>query len=268
MQAARLQVEALLRARRLDRTVADLEAPSDPARMVPTGLGWLDARLGGGWPCGETSEVTGPASSGRTSVLLATLAAATARGELAALVDATDTFDVVTAAAVGVALERVLWVRGDPAGVPRAAVLVDRAIKAFGLVLEAGGFGVVALDVADIAPVDLARLPFTTWRRLQRLVEGRDTVSLVIAPAPLARSARGLTLELTASAGATLRWEGASRRSRRLVGLTLTPAIRAARRINDMQPALDASRPAQGRLNGIERSEGCRDRAEGAVASK
>jgi hypothetical protein len=237
MLAARLQVEALLRARRLDRTVADLDAPPDPARTAPTGLGWLDARLGGGWPCGETSEVSGPASSGRTSVLVATLAAATARGELVALVDATDTFDVVTAAASGVVLDRVLWVRGDPAAVAaappggRGAGLVDRAVKAFGLVLEAGGFGVVALDVADVAPAELARLPFTTWRRLQRLVEGRDTVSLVLAPAPLARSARGVTLELTASAASTPRWEGTSRRARRLAGLRLAPAIRAARRI-------------------------------------
>lgn len=225
MQAARLQVEALLRARRLDRTVADLGAPPDPGRVASTGLGWLDARLGGGWPCGETSEVAGAVSSGRTSVLMATLAAATARGELAALVDTTDTFDVVTAAAAGVALDRVLWVRGGPAG------LVDRAIKAFGLVLEAGGFGVVALDVADIAPAELARLPFTTWRRLQRLVEGRDTAALVVAAAPLARSARGLTLELAASAASTPVWDGTTRRARRLVGLSLTPAIRAAWRM-------------------------------------
>src|SRR5215468_684061 len=126
MQAARLQVEALLRARRLDRTVADLEAPPDPTRTASTGLGWLDDRLGGGWPCGETSEVAGPVSSGRTGVLMATMAAATARGELVALVDAADTFDLVTAAAAGVRLDRVLWVRGDPADPPR---VVDRAIK-------------------------------------------------------------------------------------------------------------------------------------------
>ena len=167
---------------------------------------------------------------------MATLAAATARGDLAAMVDATDTFDVVTAAAAGVVLDRVLWVRGDPTPASigkgaRGAGLVDRAIKAFGLVLEAGGFGVVALDVADVAPADLARLPFTTWRRLQRIVEGRDTAALVLAAAPLARSARGFTLELAASAASTPVWDGASRRSRRLIGLSLTPAIRAARRL-------------------------------------
>jgi hypothetical protein len=114
--------------------------------------------------------------------------------------------------------------------VPRPHVLLERAVKAFGLVLEAGGFGVVALDLADVAPADLARLPFTTWRRLQRFVEGRDTVALVLAPAPVARSARGVTLELTASASTAV-WAGESRRARRLTGLALTPHVRTARRL-------------------------------------
>ena len=127
-------------------------------------------------------------------------------------------------------LDHLLWARGDPAGAPRPHVLLERAIKAFGLVLEAGGFGVVALDLADVAPADLARLPFTTWRRLQRFVEGRDTVALVLTPAPVARSARGVTLELTASASTAV-WAGESRRARRLTGLALTPHVRTARRL-------------------------------------
>jgi hypothetical protein len=231
MQAARLHVEALLRARRLDRTVTDAGLAPEPTRTTSTGLPWLDARLAGGWPCGETSEIVGPVSSGRTGVLMAALAAVTRRGELAALVDAADTFDVVSASAAGVVLDRLLWARGDPAGAS-ATVLVERAVKAFGLVLEAGGFGAVALDVGDIAAADLARLPFTTWRRLQRFVEGRDTVALVLAPVPLARSARGITLELTASAAPTPVWQGDSHRARRLTGLAIAPAIRAAKRLS------------------------------------
>lgn len=230
MQAARLHVEALLRARRLDRTVTDAGVAPEPLRTASTGLPWLDIRLAGGWPCGETSEIAGPVSAGRTSILTAALAAATRRGDLAALVDAADTFDAGTAAAAGVVLDRVLWARGDPSA-PRH-VLVDRAIKAFGLVLEAGGFGVVALDVGDLAAADLARLPFTTWRRLQRLVEGRDTVALVLAPAPLARSARGVTLALAASAASTPVWHGDGHRARRLTGLAIAPAIRAAKRLS------------------------------------
>jgi recombination protein RecA len=230
MHAARLHVEALLRAKRLDRTVTDARAPVDPARAAPSGLGWLDARLGGGWPSGETSEVVGPASSGRTSVLTAALAAATGRGELAALVDASDRFDAVAAHAAGVGLDHLLWVRGEPRPQDVVNRLVDRAIKAFGLVLEAGGFGLVALDVADVPPADLARLPFTTWRRLQRLIEGRDTVALVIAPVALARSARGVTLALTTSPSTPV-WAGQGHRARRLTGLTLAAEVRAAQRL-------------------------------------
>jgi hypothetical protein len=228
MQAARLRVEALLRERRLDRTVTDTLAAPEPQRTASTGVPWLDVHLGGGWPCGETSELVGPVSSGRTGLLLASLAAATARGDLAALIDAADTFDAASAVAAGVALDRLLWTRGDPT-VP-APQLIERAVKAFGLVLEAGGFGLVALDVGDLAAADLGRLPFTTWRRLQRFVEGRETVALVLAPEPMARSARGVTVGLRSST-ATVVWDGRSRRARRLTGIRLTPVVQAARRL-------------------------------------
>ena len=228
VQPARLHIEALLRARQLDRTVTDATSAPDPIRTRPTGLPWLDARLAGGWPCGETSELVGPASSGRSSLLTASLAAATARGDLAALIDTHDTFDPGPAEAAGLSLDHLLWARGDPEAVPRPRTLIDRAIKAFGLVLEAGGFGVVALDLGDAAPADLGRLPFTTWRRLQRFVEGRDTIALVLAPVPVARSARGVTLELASS---TATWAGESRRARRLIGLSVAAQVRTARRM-------------------------------------
>jgi hypothetical protein len=230
MQAARLHIEALLRARRLDRLITDAGTAPEAVRVVSTGLPWLDPRLAGGWPCGETSEIVGPVSSGRATLLTASLAAATARGDVAALVDTHDTFDAASAQEAGLALDRLLWARGDPAGVPRPQVLLERAVKAFGLVLEAGGFAVVALDLGEAAPADLARLPFTTWRRLQRFVEGRDTVALVLAPVPVARSARGVTLELSTSPATTV-WVGESRRSRRLTGLALEPQVRTARRL-------------------------------------
>jgi hypothetical protein len=74
--------------------------------------------LGGGFPRGGLSEIAGPPSSGRTSLALALLAAATARGEVAALVDAADAFDPPSAEAAGVALARLLWVR--PPGLTEA----------------------------------------------------------------------------------------------------------------------------------------------------
>src|SRR5271157_1248460 len=78
--------------------------------MVSTGLGTLDA-LTGGLPRGALSEITGPASSGRTGVMLAALAGATRREEACALVDASDNFDPASAVAAGVNLDRLLWVR-------------------------------------------------------------------------------------------------------------------------------------------------------------
>ena len=68
--------------------------------------------LGGGWRRGEVSEVVGVRSSGRTSVLVATLAAATSRGEVVALVDAFDRFDPGRPRPPVLDLDRVLWVRG------------------------------------------------------------------------------------------------------------------------------------------------------------
>jgi hypothetical protein len=77
---------------------------------VSTGVAALDA-LTGGLPRGALSEITGPASSGRTGVMLAALAETTRRQEVCALVDASDSFDPASAAAAGVDLERLLWVR-------------------------------------------------------------------------------------------------------------------------------------------------------------
>src|SRR5262245_30395705 len=104
MALARADLESLLRARQLDRTLTPAvpDAPdsahnpnrADDSVVVPTGIAPLDARLGGGFPRGQLSEIVGPRSAGRTSLVLQMLAAATARGELVALVDALDMFDI------------------------------------------------------------------------------------------------------------------------------------------------------------------------------
>src|SRR5438093_11137932 len=115
---ARADLESLLRTRHLDRTLTTTPPPLDPAGsrdeavVAPTGVTELDAFLGGGLPRGHISELAGPRSSGRTSLMLRMLASATARGELVALVDALDMLDVESAAAAGIDLERLLWGRG------------------------------------------------------------------------------------------------------------------------------------------------------------
>jgi recombination protein RecA len=204
MALARADLESLLRARQLDRTLTTALAPIDPRdtfALAPSGIPGLDAGLGGGFPRGQLSELVGPRSSGRTSLLLHLLAAATARGELTVLVDALDMLDVESASAAGVDLEQLLWIRGHVVSNPGLCRdlnqrALEQAIRALTLVLQAGNFGLVVFDVTE-APVDaLRRLPFTTWLRLQRLVEGRQTACVLVGGEAMARSSAGLTLRL------------------------------------------------------------------------
>ena len=245
-------VEAALRYRKLDRTLTSalpLLERIDASAQMATGIERLDACLRGGLPRGQLCELTGPRSSGRTALLLQLIGAATARGEIAALVDTCDRLDVESALAAGVDLDRLLWIRGvaaQPAGpsVPAHTLadrLVERALKALNLVLQAGGFGVVAIDVADIPIVTLKRLPLTTWMRVQRTLEGSETTCVLVTPEPLARSAGGLTLSL----GGRVGWTGVAERSRRLERLDITARVISPRRRVDGEVAINAqcSRP-------------------------
>src|SRR6266852_3629828 len=65
--------------------------------MVSSGIAALDA-LAGGLPRGCLTEICGPASSGRTTLLLAVMREVTEPGECCALIDASNTFDPFSAA--------------------------------------------------------------------------------------------------------------------------------------------------------------------------
>ena len=165
------------------------------AAVLP--LGWhryqpvIDVLSAAGrdFPRGRISEITGARSSGRTSVLHALLAASTGRGEFAALVDTKDAFDACSAAAVGVELSKLIWVRcGGNA---------EHALRAADLLIHAGGFGVVALDLAEVVPAALNRIPATAWFRFRRAVESTPTILTVVADYPLAKSCSSLTIKMT-----------------------------------------------------------------------
>ena len=216
----RAALESLLRARKLDVTLTTDPgwAAVPPDRLAPVGCAALDRELGGGLRRGHLSEIVGPMSSGRSTVMMRALAAATARGEAAAVVDTCDTFDPISAAASGVGLARVLWVRdtGDPL----------RALKAFSLILQAGGFGLVVFDLADVPSAALRRFPYTTWMRVARTIDGGDTVALLVGSDRLARSPGGVTMALPANAA---RWIGTRHRARLFAGLTPMPRVVSAR---------------------------------------
>jgi len=219
----RAALESLLRARKLDVTLTVPGEGPPPERLAPTGDAALDAALGGGLRRGQLSEIAGPPSSGRSSLAVTALAAAADRGEAVALVDAGDTFDPASAAARGLTLARLLWVRPSA---PPAAGDATCALKAFSLILQAGGFGLVVLDLADVPAPALRRLPWTTWMRIARIVEGRETAALLVGGERIARSAGGVTIAFESS---TARWRGAADRARLFAGLHPVSRIVRAR---------------------------------------
>jgi recombination protein RecA len=265
-----------------------LEARPAP-EMVSSGIAAIDA-LAGGLPRGCLTEIFGPASSGRTTLLLAALAVATRRGEFCAIVDASDALDPNSVAAAGVDLDRLLWVRcgessqleknstqrhpsttfragGDteknklrdhsersrfsagakdpkitasksgtrcpisralftrevgivspgasslaasappssrssrPGGeLPTEKNYIERRfeqlLRATDLLLESGGFGLIALDLCDLPVQTARRIPMTTWFRFRRAVEHTPTVLLAIERQSIAGSCSSLLVKL------------------------------------------------------------------------
>jgi recombination protein RecA len=192
--------------------------------MVSSGIAAMDA-LTGGLPRGCLTEICGPASSGRTTLLLSAVAAATRRGEFCALVDASDTLDPQSAAAAGIELERFLWVRcgehSDHAGhchaehgrIERGYVgpgyvgpgyvghghaeqNLEQLLRVVDLLLESGGFGLIVLDLGDLPPQTARRIPLITWFRFRRAVEHTPTVLLAIERQSIAGSCSSLLLKL------------------------------------------------------------------------
>jgi recombination protein RecA len=270
-------------ARILQSAIKNQQSKTPPARVTPasqldirpapemvtSGIPAIDA-LTGGLPRGCLTEICGPASSGRTTVLLAALAAATRRGEFCAVVDASDALDPHSAAAAGVELDRLLWVRcgenppklhtrqndclisgasftgkagestgkigtreacpelAEQEGVSSQAAFnfdrtgskenrlqgnvvkkmelengahqsehrLEQVLRATDLLLESGGFGLIALDLGDLPPQAARRIPLTTWFRFRRAVEPTPTILLAIEPHPIAGSCSSLLLQL------------------------------------------------------------------------
>jgi hypothetical protein len=209
--------------------------------MASSGIATLDA-LTGGLPRGCLTEICGPASSGRTSIMLAALAATTRHGEFCALVDASDALDPHSAAAAGIDLDRFLWVRcgedlprshkstktthvspAKAAGALARGTLPSRAtsyesehrleqlLRATDLLLESGGFGLIVLDLADLPPQSARRIPLTTWFRFRRAVEHKPTILLTIEQQPIAGSCSSLVLQLGAPERRKSAAHGASR---------------------------------------------------------
>src|SRR5574341_2243632 len=192
--ALKAALEDLLRARRLQADGPPLRGEDRRWTPLATGIAPLDALLGGGFPRGQVSEVYGPASSGRTVLVLSLAACATRRGALAAWLDPADRLDPASASAAGVDLARLLWLRGEA----RVGRGLPEAVSALGTLLGSGLFDVLVLDLAGSPSADLRRLPGATWIRLQRMIETSPAGLLLIAESHVAHGPGGVSLALDA----------------------------------------------------------------------
>jgi hypothetical protein len=173
-----------------------LASPEIPPKFAALCVPALPLR--NGLPRGGITEIAGLRSSGRTAAVLHILAQATARGEICAVVDTCDAFHPASAAAAGVKLSRIVWVRcrGN----------VQHALRAADLLVHAGGFGVITLDLCEVTPRALNQIPFSYWYRFRQAIEHTSTALLICTSAPQAKaSIRQIELELQAP-----RWDGAA----------------------------------------------------------
>jgi recombination protein RecA len=194
------------------RPASRLEVRPSP-ETLSTGVAEVDA-LTGGLPRGCLTEICGAVSSGKTSLLLATLAAATRRGENCVLIDASDSFDPASGAAAGTDFSKLLWIRCG--GVPASSEIktfyhrahrgtqriqggernLEQVLKTTDLILQSGGFGLVVLDLAGIPEQFSRRIPLASWFRFQRVIEPAKTALLVVSESPRTQSCAGLVIEL------------------------------------------------------------------------
>jgi hypothetical protein len=182
--------------------------------LIATGIGQLDA-LTGGLPRGCLTEIHGSPSCGRSSVLLSIIAAASQRREACALVDVSDALDPYSAAAAEVDLQQLLWIRCNTAVSQKRCLRRDpdtdksasksdlarmaQALKVIDLLVQSGGFGLIAIDLGSLPHSTSRRIPLASWFRFRRAVENTPTVLLIISQAPCARTCASLLLKLEKS---------------------------------------------------------------------
>jgi hypothetical protein len=178
-----------LRSQLLARFDVPFEARKKPENeRIPTGIPAIDKLIEGGIPRGTLTEICGKESTGRTSLVFALLGQATQRGECCAWIDTGGAFDPISAVEAGVDLDRVLWVNcGGNA---------QHALKSTDLLIQAGGFGLVVVDMADTADTVARRIPLASWFRLRHAAERTGTALVAVERQINARSCSTLQIEM------------------------------------------------------------------------
>ncbi|HLK51242.1 MAG TPA: hypothetical protein VKT49_24030 [Bryobacteraceae bacterium] len=114
--------------------------PAPARQSLPTGFAALDTALGsGGFPRGAITEIFGPASCGKTALVLQAIAHGQRSGATAAWIDAEHVFDASFAARLGVDVGRM------PVTSPESA---EEALEMARKFASSGAVDLVAIDSA------------------------------------------------------------------------------------------------------------------------
>ena len=216
---------AFARQIRTARELADERRRAPEESRIATASQGFDRLLTGGLERGAMVELIGRRSSGRFSLVLTALAAATGAGEAAALIDLGDALDPQGAAAAGVELERLLWVR------PRRLKEVLASAEA----ILASGMPLVVLDLG-MPPVPGGRGVEASWLRLARSARARRAALLISSPYRVSGPAASAVLEVRRPRAA---WSGRGASPRLLSGVASELELvkcRPARRQGAVEP--------------------------------
>jgi hypothetical protein len=175
---------------------------------MATGILQVDELTEGGLPVGALTEICGMQSSGRTTLALSFLAQLTQGGRVCAWIDVSDGLQPESAAAAGVDLTRLLWVRCGVAasaivqpagsGLARPWPRIEQGLRVADLLLQAGGFSAIVLDMADVAEEHASRVPLATWFRYRAAAERTQASFLLLTQRPCAKSSAEVVLRLRA----------------------------------------------------------------------
>src|ERR1700733_8550235 len=193
--AVRLQIETKLATR--GPAGLSLKIKQAP-KLFPTGISEVDAILGGGVPRGSITEVAGAASTGKTSFGLSAIASITPSGAACAWVDVSDALSPESAAAANIVMKRLLWLRISAERKQKVTdkpwSRLEQALKATDLLLQAGGFAAIVLDMSDVLPQHTMRIPLATWYRFRLAAEQVRTALIFLSQSPCASSCAALSL--------------------------------------------------------------------------
>ncbi|HUJ93649.1 MAG TPA: hypothetical protein VLW84_00175 [Terriglobales bacterium] len=164
--------------------------------VIPTGITPIDSTAQG-VPLHGLTEICGSSlnSSGKTSVLISLLARAS-QDRCCALVDASDSFHPQTGQAAGINLSRLLWVRCGKSKVKLRPL--EQAFKVADILLQSGGFGLIAVDLSNLGERTVRKVPLSTWFRFSRVIEKQSSALVFIEQEPHATSCAQLVLRVQA----------------------------------------------------------------------